>query len=102
MAMFQIMVAFFLASLFLNTFVEGGQMLVMLSTGFMIGFALACGAIDKEPRFLEPTIEGNMLIEKAAKDPSFKASDRLRQMFRDRIDKIIWRIEAVPEKLEKQ
>lgn len=91
-ALFQIIVAFFLASLFLNTFMSGGHLLVMLSTGMMVGFALACGATDKEPRVLEPVIEGNTLIERATADPSFKVSDKLRQMFKERIDKIIWRI----------
>lgn len=91
-AFFQILVGFFFLSLFLNTFMEGGHVLVMLSMGLLVGFAFGCGATDREPRILEPVIEGNMLMDKALADPSFKVSDRLREMFKDRMENIMWRI----------
>lgn len=91
-ALFQILVAFFLASVFLNTFMAGGIVLVALSTGLLVGFAFGCGGTDREPRILGPIIEGNILIDKSVGDPSFKVSDQLREMFKNRIDKIMWRI----------
>lgn len=88
----QILFASFLLSLLFGIFVEGGHLLFMLSVGLLLGFAFGCGVADREPRILEPAVEGNMLKEKALADPSFKVSDRLREMFKDRMEKIMWRI----------
>lgn len=84
-ALLQIMFGFFFFSLFLNTFMEGGHILVMLSVGLLVGFAFGCGATDREPRILEPTIEGNLLMDRLP-----EKEDKLKDIFKKRMDGIAW------------
>lgn len=87
-ALLQIMFGFFFLSLFLNTFMEGGYILVMLSIGLLVGFAIGCGATDREPRILvEPVIEGNLLMDRLP-----EKEDKLKDIFKRRMDGIAWNV----------
>lgn len=86
-ALLQIMFGFFFLSLFLNTFVEGGDLWVMLSIGLLMGFAIGCGATDKAPRILDPVIEGNILMDRLP-----EKEDKLGDIFKQRMDGIAWHV----------
>jgi hypothetical protein len=83
----QILFVSFLLSFFFGIFVEGGHLLFTLSVGLLLGFAFGCGVADRELRILEPTIEGNLLMDRLP-----EKEDKLKDIFKKRMDGIAWHV----------